>query len=142
MEGRVERILTDNSHERLKAVWDGERFALVHENKGQQPYSTVSMTIILTPEEMLNFTNFAAKQLAEFYSKAILKDKGYLTKSILLQQHRDAGMTLEEDDHIVYLKLKDAVLARFSIHASIEEIRHEADQQLEWLRSGIEFKEG
>src|SRR3989304_9937192 len=114
MAGRVERLLTDNSQEYLKAVWDGERFALVHENKGQQP-----VAIILTPGEMLNFSNFGAKQLAECYSKVnVLADNrpaGYLTKSILLQQHRDAGMTLEEDDHLVYLKLKGAVLARFSL---------------------------
>ena len=51
-------------------------------------------------------------------------------KAALTKEQRDSGLHLSEpDDHTVLLKNKEGkVLAIFSIHATIENIRKEADK--------------
>lgn len=63
-----------------------------------------------------------------------------LTK-LLRQEHRDIGLTLEEDEDFVYLVRAGHTVATFSATgATIESIIREADQHLEWSRSGITFE--
>lgn len=66
-----------------------------------------------------------------------------MLENVLTKEQREAGLYLGEDEDIVYLlkKGKVAPLATFSAAgATIEAILHEADQQLEWHRSGITFE--
>jgi len=54
----------------------------------------------------------------------------YLTR-LLREEHRKAGMYLEEDDHCIYLVRGQQVLAEFSaLGATKESIQAEADK---WL---------
>ena len=55
-----------------------------------------------------------------------------ILKAALTKEQRDAGLYLSEpDDHTVLLRNKtDEMLAIFSIHATIENIRKEASQFL------------
>ncbi len=70
-------------------------------------------------------------------------DSATLTQGILLQQHKDAGMTLSEEEDFVYLRRGQEVLAVFSTKgATVASIRHKADQYLERLWSGVEFGYG
>lgn len=60
---------------------------------------------------------------------------------ILRREHLEAGLYLETDDHNLYLKQGSRTLAIFSARgATLEEILYEADQTLNWLKSGIEFE--
>lgn len=61
---------------------------------------------------------------------------------ILSKEHRDAGLFLEQDDHLLFLNQINKLLpvAVFSATgATIEEILYEADQALNWIKSKIEF---
>jgi hypothetical protein len=58
---------------------------------------------------------------------------------ILSKKHIEAGISLEEDDHTIMLKQRGEIKAVFSIHATLESIIHEADQMVEWSKSGISF---
>ncbi len=64
-----------------------------------------------------------------------------LLTQVLTRDQQAAGMYLEEDDHCVYLKHTGKTLSVFSTYCTIQELRQEADQQLCWLKSGIEFRE-
>lgn len=49
----------------------------------------------------------------------------------LRPEHREAGLYLEEDDHVLYLKQGDEVLARWSATgATIASIWNEADKYI------------
>lgn len=62
--------------------------------------------------------------------------------NILTPEQKAAHLSLEEDDHNVFLLEKGQIspLAVFNSCTTIEIIRHEADQHLNWKRSGIEFE--
>ncbi|MBA7582043.1 hypothetical protein ES708_23963 [subsurface metagenome] len=52
--------------------------------------------------------------------------------AILKEEHRRQGLYLEENDHTLYLKRGQQVLARFSATgATMEEIHREADKYIE-----------
>ena len=57
---RVERIITDNSSEKITVRWDGNRFALISERKNND-LGVPSSIIILNPREMLDLIEFAGK---------------------------------------------------------------------------------
>lgn len=64
-----------------------------------------------------------------------------ILSKILKLEHRNIGLTLEENEDFVYLVKNGHTIAVFSSRgATIEEVLHEADQQLEWNRSGITFE--
>ena len=66
-----------------------------------------------------------------------------LLDRVLRQEHKDAGLYLIETEDFLFLKKKGKVLATFSaVGATIESIQHEADQILNWDRSGITFEKG
>lgn len=51
---------------------------------------------------------------------------------LLKEEHRRAGLYLEEDTHTLYLKRGQQVLARFNAtSATIDEVHKEADRHLE-----------
>jgi len=51
---------------------------------------------------------------------------------VLKEEHRQAGLYLEEDDHILYLMRGQQTLARFSATGlTIEELHKEADRLME-----------
>ncbi len=56
--------------------------------------------------------------------------------NILLAQHRSAGMSISDTEHFFYLHVpgKDIPVVFSSAGATVEEIRHEADTWLEWMR--------
>ena len=69
--------------------------------------------------------------------------------NILTKEHRDAGLSLDEDVFEVTLRQGDKVVAMFGQHAEIAHIRAAADMALhiihnaeEWKRSGITFEQG
>lgn len=49
----ITKVLTDNVGELIKVTWDGERFGLTRTRDG-------SVTIILSPREMLELINFGS----------------------------------------------------------------------------------
>jgi len=52
-----------------------------------------------------------------------------LTELVLRLEHREAGLYLEEDDHIVCLKRGDEILARWSLTGATKtSIWNEADR--------------
>lgn len=53
---RVERIITDNTEERIRIIWDGTRFILVQDQESN-PLQTI---IILNPREMMDIIQFAS----------------------------------------------------------------------------------
>ena len=58
----------------------------------------------------------------------------YLTE-LLKEEHRQAGLYLEEDDHILYLKKGQETIARFSATvARIDLIHAVADAYLEQIQ--------
>ncbi len=59
----------------------------------------------------------------------------------LRKEHLAIGLTLTDDEHLVYLKQNGSVRAVWSSLAGIPiaDIIHEADQILEWKMSGIIF---
>ena len=61
--------------------------------------------------------------------------------NILKAEHREAGLCLDEDDHMLYLRNKEGkILAMWwATNATVEEVLREATQQWNWLKSGIEF---
>lgn len=59
--------------------------------------------------------------------------------NVLTREQRESGIYLEADDHTFILKRNGKVLAVFTHAATIKEVRKEADQVLNWLRSGVEF---
>lgn len=56
----MEKILTDNTVEKITVKWDGERFALIHKLKDDY-IDLAPFTTILNPKEMLNLVEFANK---------------------------------------------------------------------------------
>ncbi len=56
-EDRKEIIITDNPFERIRAIWDGERFALI---KDRELNKTV---IILNPKEAKQYADFIYENL-------------------------------------------------------------------------------
>ena len=63
---------------------------------------------------------------------------------ILSKEHRAAGMYLSEDDHNLFLMMRGQVcpLAVWNAYVvDIKSVIHEADQHLNWAKSGIEFGE-
>jgi len=54
----MEKILTDNSSEKITVKWDGTRFALVSERKSND-IGIPSSIIILNPREMAELCKFA-----------------------------------------------------------------------------------
>ncbi len=64
-----------------------------------------------------------------------------IVKGILTKEQMAAGTYLVQDDHAVYLMKQEKCLAVFSATgATVLDIRKEADQILEWTRSGITFE--
>ncbi len=64
-----------------------------------------------------------------------------LLDKVLTPEHRAEGLYLIETRDYLFLKRGGKVQAVFSVKvATFESIQHEADQQLEWLRSGITFE--
>ena len=60
---------------------------------------------------------------------------------LLKPEHSAIGLTLEEDEDFVYLIKNGHTLAIFSSkNVTIQSIIQEADQHLEWSRSGITFE--
>lgn len=59
----MEKILTDNSSEKITVKWDGVAFALVRKRPVGTDKGTVTFTdtIILNPKEMLDLVRFAFK---------------------------------------------------------------------------------
>jgi len=57
---------------------------------------------------------------------------------VLKPEQKAAGISLEEDDHGVYLMHEGKVKVRFGYMATVESVWHEADQIVAWQRSGIE----
>ena len=51
----IEKVLTDNTNEKITVKWDGERFAITRWNK--DVYSAPD-TIIFNPQEMFNLMEF------------------------------------------------------------------------------------
>ncbi|MBA7568823.1 hypothetical protein ES708_10558 [subsurface metagenome] len=52
--------------------------------------------------------------------------------AILKEEHRQQGLYLEEDDHFLYLKRGQRLLAKFSATgATVGEIQKEADKYIE-----------
>ena len=51
-----EKIITDNTNERIRVVWDGERFALIRSRD-----NLVKAIIILNPREMMELVQFASR---------------------------------------------------------------------------------
>lgn len=66
----------------------------------------------------------------------------YFVDNILSKAHHEAGIYIEEDDHTIVLKQHGREIVPFSIHATLENILHEADQLLEQSKSGISFEKG
>ncbi len=63
-----------------------------------------------------------------------------LLDAILTLEHRNFGLSLEENEDFVELKHEGKTIARFSTQgATVISIRHEADQQVQWMKSGIVF---
>lgn len=63
-----------------------------------------------------------------------------LLQRYLLPEHIQAGLYLEEDDHILYLKHGDKVIAYFSAQgAIIKEVQKEAHQYLCQQALKVEF---
>lgn len=58
--------------------------------------------------------------------------RDFVIRGTLAPRHREAGLELTEDDHIIELKHDTEAIARFSaISVEISEIHKEADK---WLR--------
>lgn len=55
---------------------------------------------------------------------------------ILKQEHKDAGLTLEEDEHFVYLRRIETLAVWSALGVTIHEIQHTADR---YVHPGIEF---
>jgi hypothetical protein len=62
-----------------------------------------------------------------------------ILNNILSKAHVDAGLSLEDDEDFIYLKKDGKEVACFNILATVVDILHEADQQVCWKKSGIEF---
>lgn len=60
---------------------------------------------------------------------------------ILLPDHRAAGLTLNEDDHNLYLEFEGKPVAVFTIHATITKIWEAANQFCQEQKSGVTFCE-
>lgn len=56
-----EKILTDNTTEKILVRWDGERFGIIHQYRNPDGTATTT-AIILNPKEMLDLIDFAGKQ--------------------------------------------------------------------------------
>ncbi len=73
------------------------------------------------------------------YSSPLLKHNQFLN-NLLSGEQRDAGLHLvEEDDHTVSLRHYENIIAHFTHHVTVENLRHEADQWLNETKSGITF---
>ncbi|MDD5700835.1 MAG: hypothetical protein PHU23_02190 [Dehalococcoidales bacterium] len=79
-------------------------------------------------------------RVPEGYRSPKAKRNEFLNR-ILLKAHRDAGLYLEEDDHALILFHEGNEVSRFTLHATIENVLHEADQWLNMQKSGISFEE-
>ena len=62
--------------------------------------------------------------------------------NILKPEHKAIGLYLDEDADMVFLCRKGEPLpvAVFTQHVLLGEILYEADQELEWQKSGITFE--
>lgn len=59
---------------------------------------------------------------------------------VLTEDQRDAGFTLKDDDHIVYLNYYGKTIGRYSAAGvTVAQLRHDADQYLESMKNGVSF---
>ncbi len=58
-----------------------------------------------------------------------------ILSNILSQEQREAGLTLQQDDHNLALMYGEKIIALFTYNASIEAVRHEADHWLEMRKA-------
>jgi len=56
----MEKIITDNTEETIRIIWDGTRFILISERKGND-MGWATATTLLNPKEMLDIIEFAGK---------------------------------------------------------------------------------
>lgn len=64
-----------------------------------------------------------------------------ILSQVLTKDHRDAGLSIDEDDHLLYLRDKTGKILRvfWAASATPTAVLHEANQALEWQRSGVTF---
>lgn len=62
-------------------------------------------------------------------------------EAILLPEHVEAGISLREDDHNIYLELDGKQVAVFTWHSTVASIRQAAHQITQEMKSGITYCE-
>ena len=68
---------------------------------------------------------------------------GSVLSQVLTKEHIEAGLYIECDGRNFYLKQQDGqVLKTFPLGVRVVEVRHAANQELEWAKSGIGCRRG
>lgn len=58
--GKMKKVITDNSSERITVKWDGERFAIIQQKKDDKRTLAPCAVIVFNPKEMMDIIQFAA----------------------------------------------------------------------------------